>query len=269
MPIVVKLGPRVYPIAELSSYLKYKPIIDRLLTLVMMIVAAPLMVLVAVFILIADGRPIFFHQTRVGKDGRLFRIRKFRTMQPDAERCTGAVWSTESDVRVTRLGRWLRCSHLDELPQLFNVLSGEMNLVGPRPERPEFVETLSQEVPGYLERIRVRPGITGLAQLRLGYDQDLSGIPQKVAHDLDYIQGATFAKDLGFLEMTIPHVARELHARWIKKRTGDQVGDEATAKQQSRSIESYGIHANGEHEKVTHPLRIQSRVRVFSDSEVA
>ena len=228
--------------ANPSPYFQSKPIVDRLLTLVIMLVAAPTMLIVSLAIWILDGRPIFFHQTRVGKDGRHFRIRKFRTMQHDAERRTGAVWSTKHDVRVTRLGRWLRCSHLDELPQLLNVLAGEMSLVGPRPERPEFVAALAQEVPGYIKRTRVRPGITGLAQLHLGYDQSFAGIPQKVSHDLEYICGATFSGDVALLAKTLPHIAWELHSRWIGKPLS--VAEQMSPSIHIRDTDTLGVRDN-------------------------
>jgi lipopolysaccharide/colanic/teichoic acid biosynthesis glycosyltransferase len=117
---------------DVAAYFNYKPWIDRVITAMLMILALPVMVVVGLAILVRDGRPILYCQTRVGKAGRLFRIWKFRTMQRDAESQTGAVWSCVSDPRVTRLGWWLRSSHLDELPQLFNVLTGDMNLIGPR-----------------------------------------------------------------------------------------------------------------------------------------
>ena len=133
--------------AEPSDYFRIKTILDRLVTVVLMIIAVPLMLLVAMAVLVCNGRPIFFRQIRVGKNGKRFRIWKFRTMQNDAELRTGAVWSNASDTRVTKLGRWLRCSHLDELPQLINVLAGEMNLVGPRPETTRVCRTLVEASP--------------------------------------------------------------------------------------------------------------------------
>ncbi|QEG02185.1 UDP-N-acetylgalactosamine-undecaprenyl-phosphate N-acetylgalactosaminephosphotransferase [Stieleria maiorica] len=193
-----------------TPYFRVKTIVELVMTMLLMSVAIPIMAFVAIAILVCDGRPIFYRQVRVGKNGKNFRIWKFRTMKTGAEKHTGPVWSSPNDSRVTRLGRWLRCCHLDELPQFINVLAGDMSLVGPRPERPEFVRTLSEEVPGYLQRTRVRPGITGLAQLKLGYDESIVGIPQKVACDLHYICTASLVEDLKLLLSTLPYIAGQL-----------------------------------------------------------
>lgn len=200
-----------------TSYFRFKHQFERVVTAALMMLAIPIMMIVALAVLICDGRPVTFRQVRVGRDGRLFRIWKFRTMRCGAEDRTGAVWSSASDTRITRLGRWLRCSHLDELPQFINVLCGDMNLVGPRPERPEFVETLVKEVPGYMQRSQVRPGITGLAQLRLGYDESIAGIPEKLDCDLEYICQASLTGDAVLLTKTLPHIAMQLHERWITR----------------------------------------------------
>lgn len=182
-----------------------------------MLLAAPLMALVAVMVLVLDGRPIFYRQVRVGKRGKLFRILKFRTMRPHAEQETGAVWSCPGDPRVSRLGSWLRSSHLDELPQLINVLAGDMSLVGPRPERPEFMGALAAEEPRYTQRLLVKPGITGMAQLQLGYDETIVKIGMKVDHDLQYVESATLAMDMKLVLSTVPHVALELLSRITEK----------------------------------------------------
>tara|TARA_R110002049_G_scaffold4601_4_gene31925 strand:+ start:175242 stop:176201 length:960 start_codon:yes stop_codon:yes gene_type:complete len=196
-----------------APYFRVKSILDRVLTLVLMTLALPLMAFVGLAILVLDGRPVFYRQTRVGRNGRHYQILKFRTMCPNAEKSTGAVWSCESDPRVTALGHWLRRLHLDELPQFFNVLKGDMNLIGPRPERPEFVSELMKDVPQYHERLRVRPGITGPAQLKLGYDQSVAGVRRKVILDLDYIQRSNPILDASILLATIPYVASNLVQR--------------------------------------------------------
>lgn len=200
---------------ENANYFRFKTYVDRLITGVLILLALPLMGLVAMAILVLDGRPVFYRQVRLGKQGRHFSIWKFRTMRHDAERNTGAVWCSKADPRITPLGRWLRCSHIDELPQFFNILAGEMNLVGPRPERPEIAEELTSEIPGYMQRTTVRPGISGLAQLRLGYDRSVADVRKKVSLDLQYIQTASLSGDLWLLACTVPHVAKQLFNRWI------------------------------------------------------
>lgn len=199
---------------DVAPYFNYKPWVDRVITAALMIVALPVMLVVGLAILAKDGRPIFYSQTRVGKTGRLFRIWKFRTMRRDAESQTGAVWSRVSDPRVTQLGWWLRSSHLDELPQLFNVLVGDMNLIGPRPERPEFVSELAREVSFYLERVKVAPGITGPAQIRTGYDHSLDGVRSKVLIDLEYLRSTSFMTDMKLLVQTCTYIVG--HVREIR-----------------------------------------------------
>ena len=200
--------------SQRARYFAVKFAVDRTITALLMVVALPLMLLIGLAILLLDGRPVFYRQTRVGKNGRAFRIWKFRTMCLDAESGTGAVWSSALDPRVTALGHWLRCSHLDELPQFFNVLVGDMNLIGPRPERPEFVRELVLALPCYRERIAVRPGITGLAQLHLGYDQSLTDVRRKVLLDLEYIRTNGLFQDAKILLVTIPYIAAKLIRKW-------------------------------------------------------
>lgn len=185
----------------------------------------PIIACVGAAILLFDGRPLFYRQYRVGKEGRLFRIWKFRTMRPNAESKTGPVWCQQDDQRVTSLGRALRALHLDELPQLFNVLRGEMNIVGPRPERPEFVQQLSRDIPGYLHRLRVKPGITGLAQIRQGYDTCIDDVRRKVALDRCYIYRASLLLDGLLILGTVPFVAREILDRLMQRY--DRAADEA------------------------------------------
>lgn len=146
--------------------------------------------------------PIFFRQTRVGLRGRPFSVIKFRTMRQDAE-AAGAVWATKNDPRVTRLGRFMRTTRLDEIPQLWNVLRGEMGFVGPRPERPEFVQWLSSEIPFYELRHMIRPGITGWAQVRYQYGASLEETKQKLEYDLYYIKHLSLGLDLLIMFETI------------------------------------------------------------------
>lgn len=207
----VDAPPEVVPPPPVASpYFRVKPWVDRMITCVLLIPATPLMLVTAAAILVFDGKPVFYRQTRVGKRGRRFQILKFRSMSRDAERATGPVWSNDQDRRITPLGRWLRRSHLDELPQLINVVRGEMNLIGPRPERPEFVEQLAEQIPRYHGRLAVRPGITGLAQLRLGYDRSLADVARKVEIDLAYIESASPASDGKLLLDTVPYLLSKI-----------------------------------------------------------
>src|SRR5262249_39650143 len=155
------------------------------------VVLAPVMLLVAAAVRLTSKGPALYHQQRVGRQGRLFTVHKFRSMQQDAERETGAVWASSADSRVTRLGRVLRRTRLDELPQLWNVLKGDMSLVGPRPERPEFIAQLEEQVPYYGLRHSVRPGLTGWAQVRYTYGASVEDTLEKLQYDLFYIKHLT------------------------------------------------------------------------------
>jgi len=182
---------------EPSRYFRWHGVPNRLLGALLLILAAPVILLALVAVMITSpGSPIY-RQKRVGRGGRIFTINKIRTMRIDAEARTGPVWTTCSrDPRITPVGRFLRATHLDELPQLINVVAGEMALVGPRPERPEFAEALADEIPGYLNRLNVLPGVTGLAQVNLPPDSDFDSVRRKLVLDLRYITHATFGLDV-------------------------------------------------------------------------
>ncbi len=169
-------------------YLSSKYVADFLLAVLLIVPAVPIVLLAALLVKLTSRGPAFYSQTRVGEDGRLFAIWKIRSMIHNCESLTGARWSMPGDPRVTPVGAILRATHLDELPQLLNVLRGEMSLIGPRPERPEFVPELERELPGYWQRLTVRPGVTGLAQVQLPPDSDLISVRRKLAHDLFYIR---------------------------------------------------------------------------------
>jgi len=158
--------------------------------------ALPVMLIVAVAVKLTSYGPVLYHQTRVGHQGRHFVLHKFRSMRTDAEAGTGAVWASQQDPRVTPIGRFLRRTRLDEIPQLWNVLAGEMSLVGPRPERPEFVEQLTQQIPFYGERHVVKPGVTGWAQVCYTYGASVEDALQKLQYDLFYVKNFTIALDL-------------------------------------------------------------------------
>ena len=185
---------------------------------------SPLMLVIAALVKITSKGPVFYTQTRVGLDrrrgrpvdpgmqyrrreelgGRVFTIFKFRTMCVNAEHLTGAVWASKEDPRVTSIGRHLRKYRLDELPQLFNVLQGDMNIVGPRPERPSIFADLRTTIPAYEYRQQVKPGITGLAQVNQQYDTSLDDVRRKVRYDLEYLRRQSFWEDLRIMLQTVP-----------------------------------------------------------------
>ena len=187
-----------------------------------LVIAAPLMLGIAVLVKLTSPGPILYRQVRVGMDRRNprlpvgnhrraidyggvpFTIYKFRTMAAAASRSDRQVWATPNDFRVTKLGRVMRKYRLDELPQLFNVLKGDMNIVGPRPEQPTIFATLRGQVDGYAQRQRVRPGITGWAQINHHYDASIDDVRRKVALDLEYIARQSFAEDLRIMLQTAP-----------------------------------------------------------------
>ncbi len=189
---------RHVPLAGLGRVLKRS--FDLIVSAIALLVLLPLFLVVALVILADDGRPVFYTQVRLGRDGRKFRIHKFRSMRRDAED-GGAGWTRPADTRRTRLGGFLRASSLDELPQLWNVLRGDMSLVGPRPERPEFVEDFSRSIPRYFERHRVRSGMTGWAQVN-GLRGD-TPIEERTRYDLFYVENWSLAFDLKILWLTL------------------------------------------------------------------
>ncbi len=175
---------------------------DIFLGVVGLILLSPLFLVVIALIKIDTRGPVFFNQERVGKSGRIFMMHKFRTMVCDAERKTGPVWAVENDPRLTLIGRFLRKSKIDELPQLVNLITGEMSMVGPRPERPFFVDHFINIIPGYSRRLEVIPGITGIAQLRNGYDREAMDIIKKLRFDITYIKKMRLSLDLRILRET-------------------------------------------------------------------
>jgi len=164
---------------------------------------APVLLLVPILIKLDSNGPVFYYQKRVGIHNRIFRLIKYRTMVDDAEKETGAVWADSEDSRVTRVGKVLRKYRIDEIPQLINVLKGDMNLVGPRPERPEFVRILEQELPYYKIRHSIRPGITGWAQVKFSYSGTIEESKEKLEYDLFYIKNKTFKLDLYIVFKTV------------------------------------------------------------------
>lgn len=184
-----ELGPQ-------ASSIRLQTIYSFAGALIGLVVAAPIMLLVALGVRLTSVGPVLFRQTRVGLNGRHFTLYKFRSMRVDAEARTGAVWATKNDPRVTSIGGFLRRSRLDELPQLFNVLRGDMVIVGPRPERPEFVNVLSEQIPFYRQRHCVKPGVTGWAQINYKYGETFEDTVIKLEYDLYYIKNVSFTLDL-------------------------------------------------------------------------
>jgi lipopolysaccharide/colanic/teichoic acid biosynthesis glycosyltransferase len=197
-------------------------VLNFVLALLALIILLPLLLIIAVLVWATSRGPVFYTQTRVGMDrrepldpsknhrrqldigGRPFTIYKFRTMRVDAEQVCGAVWAQKQDPRVTTVGRFLRQYRLDELPQLLNVLKGEMNIVGPRPERPTIFAELREHIAEYPLRQRAKPGITGLAQINHHYDRSLEDVRKKVHYDLEYIRRQSVLEDLRIMLKTLP-----------------------------------------------------------------
>ncbi len=179
-----------------------KRLTDILVSFFVLTLSSPLWIVIAIAIKMDTPGPVVYSQDRVGKDGKVFKMHKFRSMRVDAEKDSGPVWAPKNDSRVTKVGRFLRNTRLDEIPQFINVLDGDMSLVGPRPERPFFVEKLSKEIPLYHRRLKVRPGITGWAQIKQGYDRSIEDVKSKVRYDLFYIENMSFRMDIKILLFT-------------------------------------------------------------------
>ena len=182
-------------------FLAYKRLASVAVSILGMVLALPLLPFIVLAIRLSSPGPILYRQKRVGRDNTVFHCYKFRTMRADAEADTGPTWATDDDPRITRLGRFLRKSRMDEIPQLWNVCKGDMSIVGPRPERPEFVRALTQQIPHYQLRHGVRPGITGWAQIRYKYGNSIEDTKEKLRYDLFYIKNMSVGLDvLVFLE---------------------------------------------------------------------
>ena len=192
---------------------EFKRVFDLLVSGIAFVITAPLMIMTAIIIRIVSPGPIFYKQERVGRNSNVFHIYKLRTMKVDAEKETGPVWAQENDPRLIKFGGLIRRMHLDELPQLLNVLKGEMSVVGPRPERPIFVEKLSSEIAEYQKRLYVKPGITGLAQVWHKYDETIEDVKKKIKYDLLYIRKMCLMVDLRILLRTLIVVAKRQGAR--------------------------------------------------------
>lgn len=184
------------------TYDAAKRLLDVITSVIALIILSPLCLLVAGLIKVTSKGPVLYSQIRAGKDGQNFEIYKFRTMKVDAEKSTGPVWAKAGDSRVTWIGRFLRKSRIDEIPQFINVIKGDMSVIGPRPERPVFVNELKTQIVDYPKRLTVKPGITGLAQVHHRYDESIVDVRKKVKYDLLYIKKMCFVTDLGIILRT-------------------------------------------------------------------
>jgi len=189
-----------------------KEVVDVTLGAALLLAAAPVLIVCALLIKLSSRGPVFYVQARAGKGGKVFNMFKLRTMRTDAEAGTGAVWAVKGDPRIIPACRWMRLSHMDELPQILNVIQGDMSLIGPRPERPEILAKLEKEFPDMCKRLAVRPGITGLAQVRNGYDTGVGSFRLKLATDLEYIKKRRWSQELRILVATLPRLLdRQAH----------------------------------------------------------
>ncbi|MBM3737557.1 MAG: sugar transferase [Acidobacteria bacterium] len=191
-----ELGPRPY-------ILKIQTVYSALIAGILLVAVSPVMLLVAIAVRATSKGPALYRQRRMGLHGRVFSIFKFRSMRQDAEAASGAVWASRGDPRITPVGRFIRRTRLDELPQLINVLRGEMSLVGPRPEQPEFVNTLTEKIPYYRQRLCVKPGITGWAQINHKYGDTLEDTVAKIEYDLYYIKNLSPPLDFYIMFHTV------------------------------------------------------------------
>jgi sugar transferase (PEP-CTERM system associated) len=188
-----------------TAFIVSRRVVSIVISLIGLILTLPLLPFIMLAIRLDSKGPIFYSQTRVGKAGRIFKVLKFRTMRQDAE-AAGPQWSADNDPRITRIGKFLRSSRLDEIPQLWCVLRGDMAFVGPRPERPEFIEMLSKQIPYYGVRHMVRPGLTGWAQVRYKYGSTIEDSREKLQYDLFYIKNASIGLDLLIMFQTVKTV---------------------------------------------------------------
>jgi exopolysaccharide biosynthesis polyprenyl glycosylphosphotransferase len=196
---LIEIFPQIMPVWER----RFKRLMDITVALAIIIFGLPIWLIIALAIKLDSPGPIFYRQERVGKDGRKFSIIKFRSMVQNAEKLTGPKWAEKDDPRITRLGRFLRKWRLDEFPQFINVLRGEMSLVGPRPERRYFVEKLKKEVPFYMRRLKVQPGITGWAQVKGTYDNTIEDVKQKLQYDFFYVENMSLVMDFKIILNTV------------------------------------------------------------------
>lgn len=232
---LVERAPRaiIFETPELSPLHEgARRVVNVIVALLGLVLAAPVMLVVGIAVRLTSPGPVFYSQVRVGLDrrrmgglagqprrandlgGKPFRIHKFRTMRVDAEKHSGAVWASQNDPRLSPIGGFLRKYRLDELPQLVNVLKGDMNIVGPRPERPSIFQQLNQSIPYYGARQLVKPGITGLAQVSQQYDQCMEDVKNKLRYDLEYVRQQGLWADVQIMAKTVPVVLGHKSLGW-------------------------------------------------------
>ncbi len=182
---------------------KMKRIMDIVISFLILVLSAPILLVTAIAVKLDSKGSVFFNQERMGLNGRLFKVYKFRSMIKDAEKYSGPVWSSKDDPRITRVGKFIRKVRIDEIPQMLNILKGEMSLVGPRPERAFFVEKLSEDIPLYKRRLKVRPGVTGWAQVKHKYDETIEDVKTKLRYDLFYIENMSLRMDMKIIFRTV------------------------------------------------------------------
>ena len=222
----------------ISSYFALKAWPTRIVAALLLVIAAPLIMVLAAIVRLTSAGPGLFRQTRTGRHGGEFPMYKIRTMYEDAESVSGPTWCVPGDSRITPVGKLLRLLHLDELPQLINIVRGEMDLIGPRPERPAFVDWLAREIPNYRDRLDVLPGVTGLAQINLPPDETLDCVRKKLALDCDYIRTASPGLDLRILICTFLRMIGIRHGRavrWFRLERQNHSAPETTAKAEKTS----------------------------------
>lgn len=184
---------------DIRRYLLFKSFYDFVFALVGIVITSPILILFCLLIKLESKGPAFYTQERVGKNGKLFNVIKLRSMNVDAE-AKGAQWASKNDPRITKIGNFIRKTRIDEIPQLINVLKGDMSIIGPRPERPVFTEQFEKEIPGFIHRLAIKPGLTGWAQVNGGYDITPK---QKLDYDLVYINNLSLRIDLKILLKTV------------------------------------------------------------------
>lgn len=185
---------------EKLIYSIYKRMLDILASIIGLIIGIPLIVIFGLIVKMEDRGPIFYKQERLGKDLKVFYIYKIRSMRVDAEKIGGAQWAQKDDPRITKTGKFIRKTRIDEIPQLFNILKGDMSLIGPRPERPELTYKFEKEIPGFIKRLEVKPGLTGLAQVNGGYEITPN---EKLKWDLIYIKNRNIIMDIKIILKTV------------------------------------------------------------------